>query len=82
MRGPKEAMKIHYAYSAIEEKLNELLKTVDFGLLTFAGVRNYGCSPFLVPLASDGEGGVEGVVLSLESLPKGFALMAAIQIYQ
>ena len=50
-----------------------------FDFLTFAGMRNYGCSPLLVPLASDGEGGVEGVVLSLESLSKGFALMAAIQ---
>ena len=82
MRGAKEAMKIHYAYSAIEERLNEQFYTVNFGLLTFAGVRNYGCSPLFVPLASDSEGGVEGVVLSLESLPKGFTLMSAIQIYQ
>ena len=52
-----------------------------FDFLTFAGMRNYGCSPLLVPLASDGEGGVEGVVLSLESLPKGFTLMSAIQMY-
>ena len=54
--------------------------TAAFDFLTFAGVRNYGRSPFLVPLASDGEGGVEGVVLSLERLAKGFALMAAIQV--
>ena len=47
-------------------------------LLTFAGMRNHGRSPFLVPLASDGEGGVERVILSLERLPKGFALMAVI----
>ena len=42
-------------------------------------MRNYGGSPSLVPLAGDGEGGVEGVVLSLERLAKGFALMAVMK---
>ena len=65
---------------AIKGRLHEPFYTVGFGFLTFAGMRNYGCSPLLVPLASDCEGGVEGVVLSLESLAKGFALMAAIMV--
>ena len=48
--------------------------------LTFAGMRNNRSGPLLVPLAGDREGGVEGIVLSLESLAKGLALMAGIQI--
>ena len=50
------------------------------GFLTFAGMRNNRSGPLLVPLAGDREGGVEGIVLSLESLAKGLALMAGIQI--
>ena len=50
------------------------------GFLTFAGMRNDRSGPLLVPLAGDREGGVEGIVLSLESLAKGLALMAGIQI--
>ena len=49
------------------------------GFLTFAGMRNNRSGPLLVPLAGDREGGVEGIVLSLESLAKGLALMAGIQ---
>ena len=43
-------------------------------------MRNDRSGPLLVPLAGDREGGVEGIVLSLESLAKGLALMAGIQI--